>query len=119
MSNFHKLGDNIFDVEQQSDSSHKMLAENKNTIANIQNSMLDLAESIKETSANHTKLHEASREINKNVEYIQGISNQINLLSRTQSIEARPARRAGVASPGDQETVRRDQRRHRQHQEGR
>lgn len=95
VENFHRLNDNFFEVEQQSDSSHKMLAENKNTIASIQHSMLDLSQSIKATSLSHAKLHESSREINKIVEYIKGISNQINLLSLNASIEAARAGEAG------------------------
>ncbi len=95
VENFHRLNDSIFEVEQQSDSSHKMLAENKNTIASIQHSMLDLSQSIKATSLSHAKLHESSREINKIVEYIRGISNQINLLSLNASIEAARAGEAG------------------------
>lgn len=90
-----KLRENILSMDRHASRSGEMLRHNADTLNGIGDTVNEFAGSIKAASDSNSALQNASKKINKIVEYIAAVFRQINLLALNASIEAARAGEAG------------------------
>lgn len=89
------LNNKIIDIDGKSNNSITLLNNNRTTINSIADYLLEFSSILKIASKNNDDLSNSSKKINGVIDYIKGISNQINLLALNASIEAARAGEAG------------------------
>ncbi|MBQ9550310.1 MAG: phosphate/phosphite/phosphonate ABC transporter substrate-binding protein [Lachnospiraceae bacterium] len=83
-----QINSRISMVEAEADHTLEQVTIGQNTVQETYNLLKDVENTFQKTRSINEELFNSSREIQKNIQYIQSISSQINLLALNASIEA-------------------------------